>query len=277
MAIEVRSAKKPATKSASRDLAVNLRFGKGQVSARERMFFIERLALLLETGSSLHPSLQTLKAQTQNPVLAAVLYDMAEEVMSGKPFSQALARHPQVFSATYVNLVAAGEQGGFLPQVLNQLQQMEDKREKLQSTLLTAFSYPGFLLVFSLGVIVFILAVVFPKFGTLFASIYDQLPVTTRFLMAMSELVRHYWIAILGGTAVSLFGYVNWVKSPGGSEILSGLKLKVPGLKDIFIQVYLVQVLQVLSLSLGNGVSVLDALRACRDVIDNTVLDDPHR
>ncbi|MDH5621654.1 MAG: type II secretion system F family protein, partial [Gammaproteobacteria bacterium] len=128
-----------------------------------------------------------------------------------------------------------------------------------------------FLIVFSLAVVVFVLVVVFPKFGTMFASIYDQLPATTKVLMATSEVLRRYWWIVLAGVAAVALLLRQWLTSEGGRARIHYLQLHAPGVRSIFTQIYLVQCLQVFSLSLVNGVSVMDALDACRDVVKNSV------
>ncbi|MFW2374799.1 MAG: type II secretion system F family protein [Gammaproteobacteria bacterium] len=242
-----------------------------KVSDKDRMFFTEQLALLLETGASLQAGLQALKSQSDNPAMVRLIDALMTDIAEGKSLSYALSRHPEVFSTTYVNLVSASEAGGFMHEVLEQLLDMDEKREQLHNTLVSAFTYPVFLIVFSIAVVLFVLVVVFPKFGEMFSLIRDQLPVTTVFLMAISELLTQYWLALLGGVATGLILVSYWMKSPGGIQRLDQLKLSTPLFKDIFIQLYLVQSLRVMSLSLQHGVSIMDTLTACRDVVRNGV------
>jgi len=196
---------------------------------------------------------------------------LAEDIAGGQPFSRALASHPEVFPKVYVNLVGAAEQGGFLPTVLAELTALEDKAATLRATVRSAFSYPVFLIAFSGGVVLFVLSFVFPKFADLFASIRDQLPISTLVLMAASDVLRQHWPLVLGGIAGAAFGAHRWLSRPAGRAVLDGLKLRVPVLKEMFAQFYLVQSMRVLGLSLEHGVSVPDALRACRDVVDNAL------
>ncbi|PLX83225.1 MAG: hypothetical protein C0617_11860 [Desulfuromonas sp.] len=269
MAIELKTASAPAPGAKTLSWPAWAPARRAGISGRERMFFSERLALLLETGGALEPSLRALGRQTENPQLKTVIGALADEVLEGRSFSQALARHPDCFSSTYVNLVQASEQGGFLPRVLEELKGLEERRERLRSNLSTAFSYPAFLSVFSLAVIIFVLVVVFPKFGSLFETIRDELPLSTRVLMGASDLLCHYWIVILALTLALAVGLARWLGSVQGREVVDRVKLRLPLVRSIFIEVYLVQVLRVLSLSLASGVSVPDALRSCRDVVDN--------
>src|SRR5206468_5525930 len=156
-----------------------LRLGERAPGVRERMLFTERLALLLDTGVPLHTALQSLLEQSEQPRQRAMIAAMADDILAGERFSHALSMHP-LFPATYVNLVAAGEAGGFLPDVLTQLVDMDEKEERLRRTVVSALSYPMFLIAFSIVVVLFILIWVFPKFSVLFESIRDQLPWTTR-------------------------------------------------------------------------------------------------
>lgn len=237
----------------------------------ERMFFTEQLALLLETGESLHGALTTIVRQTENRKMVDIVQQIADDVSSGQTFAAALEKHDAVFSSTYVNLVRASESGGFMHEVLEQLLQMEKKREALRATLVSAGTYPAFLIFFSIAVVVFVLVAVFPKFATMFASIYDQLPGTTKTLMAVSEVMREHWWTVLAGLAIVFVAIRQWLISDSGRNRVDKLKLYTPGIKDIFVQIYLVQSLQVFSLSLNNGVSVMESLNACRDVVANSI------
>ena len=105
----------------------------------------------------------------------------------------------------------------------------------------SALSYPAFLIVFSVAVVVFVLVVIFPKFEVLFASIYDQLPITTIFLMALSAFVRHYWILIIIGLSVAGWAIMTWMKSSAGKLAFDQFKMRAPIIKDIYTQIYLSQ------------------------------------
>lgn len=156
-------------------------------------------------------------------------------------------------------------------EVLAQLLEMDEKREQLRNTLVSAFSYPLFLIAFSVAVVVFVLVVVFPKFSDMFSQIYDQLPTTTKFLMGTSDLFIQHWMPILMGLLLLIIGFNYWLKSSQGIRMMDQFKLNAPVIKVVFIQLYLVQSLRVMSLSLQHGVSVPDTLRACKDVVSNNI------
>lgn len=260
-------AKQPSALAARLDLR-RVRLGRS-VGVGERMAFTEQLALLLETGVSLHEALRVLQQQAQDPRLAAIVQGLLDDVTEGKPFSLALSRYPQMFSQTYVSLVAAAEEGGFLQKVLEQLREMDEKNSRLQGVLASALSYPIFLIVFSLAVVVFVLVVIVPKFQDLFESIYDQLPLITRILMTVSDFLAAHWL--LSGVALSagLAGLALSLRTPGGEWLLDTMKLRAPLIGDIFVQVYLNQTLNVLGLALLSGVPLTSALKASQEVVAN--------
>ncbi|MFK8017939.1 MAG: type II secretion system F family protein [Gammaproteobacteria bacterium] len=242
------------------------------VSASDRIFFTEQLALMLETGVSLHNALAALAEQTQSTALRQLLEAVAASVASGRTFSAALADHPDVFDSSYVNLVGAAEKGGFLYEVLEQLRELEDKREAMRNTLTSAAAYPAFLLVFSIAVVLFILWVVFPKFGQMFTSIYDQLPGTTKTLMWMSDTLRYRWPLILGGVSAAGLLLRAWASSDAGRALLDRWRLRLPGLKQIFVPIYLIQILRTMGLSLNHGVPLVDTLNSCRELVNNRAI-----
>ncbi len=244
---------------------------QAKITMQDRMFFTEQLSLLLETGASLHEALSALKLQSESLAMKRLVDSLMNDIAEGKSFSMALSSHPDVFSSTYINLISASESGGFMHEVLAQLLEMDEKREQLRNTLVSAFSYPLFLIAFSVAVVVFVLVVVFPKFSDMFSQIYDQLPTTTKFLMGTSDLFIQHWMPILMGLLLLIIGFNYWLKSSQGIRMMDQFKLNAPVIKVVFIQLYLVQSLRVMSLSLQHGVSVPDTLRACKDVVSNNI------
>ena len=243
--------------------------GDRNVTAADRIALTERLALLLETGVPLHSALLSLHEQTTTPQLKAILGQVADDIVSGQRFSEALARHPELFPPTYVNLIGASETGGFLPEVLGQLVDMDEKQEQLRTTIMSALTYPGFLIVFSVAVVVFILVAVFPKLTVMFTSIYDQLPMTTRFLMGASRILTEHATLVLGGVVAVLGSLVLALRQPGTRAGIDRLKLRLPFVRDIFIKLYISRLMRVMGISLQRGVTILATLAACRNVIPN--------
>ncbi len=242
-----------------------------KITHKDRIFFFQQIQLLLQTGTPLHAGLSALQKQIEKPAVKKLIEELISSIDTGKSFSYALSKFPNVFSSTQINLISASEEGGFMAEVLQQILDMEERREKLKNTLISAISYPCFLAFFSLAVVAFILVVVFPKFSELFAKIHDTLPVTTKALMWMSDALTNHWMIILCLLTGLVVLIISWVNSASGTMLIDKLKLSFPVIKNIFTRIYLVQSLRVMSLSLGNGVSVMDTLSDCKNTVQNSL------
>jgi type II secretory pathway component PulF len=268
MAINTRQ--QATAKTASLPAMPKMQF-KRSISDQDRKFFTEQMALLLETGTPLQASLQALRKQLDNPAMMELVNQLIDNIGQGRQFSAALEKHPEVFSTTYTNLVAASEEGGFMHEVLQQLLALDEKREQLKKTLVSALSYPVFLMVFAFAVVIFVLVVVFPKFADLFSQIADQLPATTVFLMASSQVIKNHWIELSVGLVLLIGGFKFWAATEQGIQRLDWARLNLPVLRNVYTQMYLINALRVLSLSLGNGVGMMDSLHASKYVVNNTL------
>ncbi len=242
-----------------------------KITNKDRIFLFQQIQLLLQTGTPLYAGLNALQVQAEKPEIKELLGNLVSTIDEGKSFSYALSKYPDVFSSTQINLISASEEGGFMAQVLQQILEMEERREKLRNTMMSAISYPGFLALFSFAVVGFVLVVVFPKFSELFAKIHDTLPVTTKSLMWISDMLINHWITILLIFSGLLMFITYWLRSKSGRMLMDNVKLKFPVIKNVFTQVYLVQSLRVMSLSLGNGVSVMDTLSDCKNTVQNSL------
>lgn len=271
MPIEIKSVTENSNKDRPR-LSIQVKVplvGAKKVTNKDRIFLFQQIQLLLQTGTPLYAGLNALQKQIEKPAVNRLIGELINTIDEGKSFSFALSKFPDVFTSTQINLISASEEGGFMADVLQQILDMEERREKLRNTLISAISYPGFLAFFSFAVVAFILVVVFPKFSELFAKIHDTLPATTKSLMWMSDALIHHWMFILVLITGMLVIMIYGIRSDSGSTLLDKFKLTFPVVKSVFTQVYLVQSLRVMSLSLGNGVSVMDTLSDCKNTVQN--------
>lgn len=274
MAIELEDLNTPlAPTAAARKSAPGTRLfafpGRKKFTSSDRMFFTEQLSLLLETGTSLVEALRSVAAHSQNAQLRVVIEQMTIDISEGNAFSAALKKQEDLFPTTYINLIRASENGGFTAAVLAELLEMDEKKERLDATLKSALSYPAFLMLFSFAVVTFVLVVVFPKFAEMFANIADELPLSTKILMWLSDQILDFWPFIIAAIVALFLLAQRWLNSNGGTQIIDTIKLRVPFVRQIFTELYVVQSMRVMALSLGNGVSVMDTLASCRDVVRN--------
>jgi type II secretory pathway component PulF len=273
MAIELTSTKKPAKAVALQLPSFLSGLTQKKLDVTDRIFFTEQLSLMLEAGMPLHESLKAFNTLEIKPQLKIIMSSLMNDVEEGKSFSAALGKHPAFFSLAYINLIAAAENGGFLDKVLTELKIMDEKREKLKATVVSAMIYPAFLILFSIAVVIFVLVAVFPKFAVLFERIHDELPGSTLFLMAASNALINYWWLFLAAMLLLGVSGFYWLRSAQGIETMDRLKLSVYVIKDIFIQLYLVQSMRLMAMSMANGVSAMDTLGACSEVVNNSVFN----
>ena len=248
-------------------------FQSKNITAKDRIFFFQQIQLLLQTGTPLRSGLSALAQQSDKAGMRRLLNTLTEAIDNGQSFSAALTRFPYVFNATHINLISAGEQGGYLDKVLKQIIDMEERRANLKDTLKSAISYPVFLAGFSFGVVIFILVVVFPKFEVLFEKIHDHLPVTTKFLMWLSDTLTNHWLLLMIGFSILMILVYFWLTSEAGRNQFDRYKLSIPIFKDVFTQIYLVQSLRVMYLSLNNGVTIVDTLSSCKAAVQNKIYE----
>src|SRR5712671_1120565 len=171
--------------------------GGGKVGLADLVIFTRQLATMIDAGLAMVQSLQALAEQTTNKVMRDVIKDVCVRVESGDSFSEALEKHPKAFSRLYVCMVAAGEKGGLLAEILSRLAVYQENAARLRKKVKSAMMYPIVVTVVAIGITIFLLVRVVPVFGEIFASFGAKLPAPTQFLIDISNLVKHWLIPIL--------------------------------------------------------------------------------
>src|SRR5947199_5414095 len=176
----------------------------GSVALADLVIFTRQLATMIDAGLAMVQSLQGLAEQTTNKVMRDVIRDVCTRVEGGDSFSEALQKHPKVFTRLYVCMVAAGEKGGLLAEILARLATYLENANRLRKKVKSAMMYPTVVTVVAILITIFLLVKVVPVFGEIFASFGAELPAPTQALINISNIVKHYLILILvaGGGAV---------------------------------------------------------------------------
>ena len=235
----------------------------------EQIFFFTQLSLMLEIGTSLTGSLRALAEQNRNPAFKEVLQAMLQDIEEGKQLSDAMMRHPKIFSRIYVSLVKAGETGGFLKNTIDSIVVMQERRQVLITQLRSTLTYPVILCIMALGVVVFVLVGILPKFMVLFAGKESILPLTTRALMAMSASLRSYWWAYAIGAGGIFFGSASALRSPPGQALLDLFFVRAPLIATLFNKIMTCQLLRTLGHLLESHVPLIDALDVTHTTFKN--------
>lgn len=253
--------------------ARNLFQGK-RVSAQLLSTTYGQLADLLRNGVPLLRSLKVLLKQTQHATLHEVMEKIVSDVEQGASLADAMARHPRVFSNLAISIVRAGGEGGFLEESLEQIAEFTEKQEELKSRTLGAIAYPLFLMTVGTLVVTALMVFLVPRFEPLFQRLRDrgELPILTEWLLWLSNLLQNYGVILLG--AIILF--VVWLRyqlaTERGMEMADRLKIRLPLLGKIFLQLAVARFCRVLGTLLRNGVPILRSLQISSSSSGNRVL-----
>lgn len=244
------------------------------VKGRELATLYSQLADLLHSGVPLLRSLELLERQSPNPTLQSVVRDVRLKVADGSGLAQAMAQHPYVFNDLTVGMVRAGQEGGFLEDVLRRIANFVEHQEDLKSKVVGALAYPVFLAI--AGFLVLNILVIFfvPKFAKIFDRLREkgELPVLTTYLMNFSEFCQNYWWAVLLVVVGSLTLFRRWARTEGGRLIIDRVKLRLPLFGPIFLNLALSRFCRILGTMLHNGIPILKALHIAKDSTGNRVL-----
>ncbi len=247
---------------------------KKKVNAQTMATFYGQLASLLRSGVPMLRSLTVLGEQTSDNVLKEVLGEIKSRVEEGEPMGQAMSRFPGVFSDMAVNMVRAGTEGGFLEDALERVGVFTELQEDLKGKTVSAMAYPVFL--FCVGSVVITVLVVFfvPKFDMLFDRLRkkDQMPAITEALLSFSNFLQSYgWILLVAAAAAFLFARAQ-LQTDRGKDLYDRVKLRIPVLGDILMNLAVARFCRVLGTLLANGVPILKSLEISRSATGNRLL-----
>src|SRR5512137_2229119 len=169
----------------------------GRVALQDLVIFTRQLATMIDAGLAMVQSLQALAEQTTNKVMRDVIKDVCTRVEGGDSFSEALQKHPKAFSRLYVCMVAAGEKGGLLAEILARLAVYLENAARLRKKVKSAMMYPTVVTVVAILITIFLLVKVVPVFGQIFSSFNATLPAPTLYLIKISNLVKHYLLLLV--------------------------------------------------------------------------------
>lgn len=245
-----------------------------KVSGQLMANFYNQLAALLRSGVPLLRSIAVLAAQTKKPVLKAVLEDVRSRVEEGEPLPSAMARYPRVFSDMAVNMVRAGNEGGFLEDALERVAFFTEQQEDIKGRAVGALAYPIFLACVGFGVVAVLIIFFVPKFEPLFTSLRanNQLPMATDLLLNVSSLLQSYWWLLVGGLVFAFLGLTQFLQAESGKYWLDLMKIKIPLFGSIFLNLSVARFCRVLGTLLGNGVPILKSLEISSRAAGNRIL-----
>jgi type IV pilus assembly protein PilC len=257
-------------KSLSSDVSIP-GFGP-KVKLKDVAVFSRQFATMINSGLSLIRALAILADQTESPVLKKTAAEVRLDVERGSSLSAALARHPKVFNHLYIAMVKSGEAGGVLDAVLMRLADTIEKQVELRRKVKSAMTYPVVVLVICSVIATAMLLLIVPQFKAIYADLGGTLPLPTRLLISISDLLKTFFplFVILG--VGGFFGFRKWARSPSGKPKWDAFKLRVPVFGALTKKAALARFSRTLAALTRSGVGILEALDIVAETSGNEVV-----
>ncbi len=244
----------------------------GKVKLKELAVFSRQFSTMINAGLSMLRALSILEEQQPNKVFSEVIGQLRAEVENGSALSTAMSKNPDIFQPLMINMIKAGEVGGFLDQVLNQLAENYESEVKLRGKVKSAMTYPVAVLVMAILLTVGMLLFVVPTFTKLFSDLGGDLPAPTQMLVNLSNFLK---VALIPLIILSVIGFVVWIRikhTDRVREFVDPIKLKIPVFGPMFQKIALARFCRNLGTMLSSGVPILQSLDIVADTSGNKVI-----
>lgn len=243
-----------------------------KVGTIDRLLFSRQLHTLLKAGVPIVRALNGLQDAAVNPAMKLVIGEVRESLEAGRELSQALARHPHVFSPFYISMVRVGESTGMLEQVFYRLFEHLEFERHMREQVKTALRYPMFVVAAMAVAIVIINIFVIPEFAKVFKGFGAELPLMTRLLLGFSDAMVAYWPVMLAGVLGAAFAFRGWRRTTQGRYDWDRLSLKIPVAGKILHKAALSRFARSFALGVRSGVPVMQALSNSAQTIGNVFI-----
>ena len=245
----------------------------GKVGLADLVIFTRQLATMVDAGLAMVQSLQALAEQTTNKVMRDVIKDVCTRVEGGDSFSEALQKHPKAFSRLYICMVAAGEKGGLLAEILARLAVYLENAARLRKKVKSAMMYPTVVSVVAVLITIFLLVKVVPVFGEIFNSFGAQLPAPTQFLINLSKFVQKWVFLLLPVGAGGVYSWFYFIKTPVGRKFWDTYRIRLPIFGGIAHKICLARFTRTLASLVRSGVPILEVLQIVSQTVGNVVME----
>ena len=242
-----------------------------RISRKETGIFVSQLGTLLGAGIPLNEALGDIGEQTENPHLRKVIADLKQNVTEGKSLSESIKPHTAIFPPVYESMIRVGEATGNYEPTLKRLAELEEKNEELKSKAITAMVYPGFMLVISVGVVLFLMTSVVPQLTDLFSGFKAELPLITRIVVGASNLVSSFWHVMILTIVAGIYGFIRYRQTPPGRRKTDLLILKTPFFGNLLRKIQVGTFCRNLGVLIENQVPLLDSLQIVSGTLSNSI------
>jgi type IV pilus assembly protein PilC len=247
---------------------INIEMGPG---LKDIMAFTNQLAVMIKAGINIRSAIGGIADQIKSPRFRGIIEQLKADVEAGKPLSDAMARHPKVFSPLYVNMVRASELSGNFSAMLERISQYLAQQCETRSMVRGAMIYPAIIGTLAVVTTVFLLTWVLPKFLPMFAGKEALLPKPTQFLIWLSNALSNYWYVVLAGLGALAWGFFYGIRTNIGREYWDRAKLRIPLFRRMLRALYITRGLHTLGELINAGVPMLETLAITSEVSGNAL------
>ena len=248
------------------------KFGGVSISTKELAIFTRQFATMISAGLPLVQCLDILAKQSSKPSFGRVITEVTREVEAGSTLSDALGRHKSVFDDLFRNMVAAGEAGGVLDDILARLAEYIEKADALKRKVQGAMVYPAVVLTVALGATAFMLIFIIPTFAKMFMDFGGELPLPTKIVLMASNFLMHFWWAMLLAIFGAVVGLQRFYATENGHRTIDGLMIKMPVLGDVLLKGAVARFTRTLGTLIASGVPILSGLEITARTAGNKVI-----
>jgi len=248
-------------------------FGAANVKLEDIVIFSRQLATMVDSGIPLVQAMDILCEQIEKANFRNILQKVRDDIETGSSLSDALARHPSVFSPLYINMVKAGESSGALDDILDRLATYLEKSNALQRKVKSSLVYPACVVTMAILITLVMLLKVIPTFKGIFAMLGGTLPLPTRILILVSDTIREMFMYVASALAVIIFTARRYIKTSQGRENFDRMLLKLPVVGQLFRKVAVAKFTKTLATLVKSGVPILSSLEIVGRTAGNTVIE----
>lgn len=253
-----------------KEINVSAFFQRG-IPMKDIVMMSRQISTLFEAQVTALKAFNLVAENSKNENLKKVLLTVSDDIKSGVSISDSLARHKEVFSDFYVNMVKSGEESGKLTMVFSYLADYLDRQYQINSKIKNALIYPAFVVTVFFLVMIMMFVYIIPKLTVIIKESGQEMPITTKIIMFISDLLVHYGIFVLIIVGVSVFYLIKYAKTEAGKKYFDNLKLNFPVFKNIYEKLYLSRVADNLDTMLSSGIPILRAIEITGAVVGNSI------
>jgi type IV pilus assembly protein PilC len=246
-----------------------------KVKPKHLQVFSRQFATMIEAGLNVVTALVILEEQTEDRNFALVIGELRADVEGGLLLSEAMSRHPHIFSRLFISMVEAGEAAGILDIVLDRVALQIEKETKIKRRVRGAMMYPLMVLTFATLVLIGMLWFLVPIFVNIFAQLGGDLPTLTQYVLKASNVVRHQYYILFPAIGGVIFGFFKAKKTEKGRRVWDRVRLRAPaGIGKVVLKVGMARFSRTLSTLIGSGVDIIRSLEITGSTSGNSMIED---